>query len=73
MNKRQSKKRIKCIIDNIQTINLNENEFLLFRYDPKKNSAVDVSTFAKFISKNVTNKIVFVPTDFEMKKVIEKA
>ena len=71
MNKRQKAKKIKYIIDNIQTINLKENDFLLFRYNPIKYKPKYISDFAEIISKNTTNKIVFIPSDIEMKKVSE--
>ena len=71
MNKRQNKKKIKYIIDNIQTINLKENEFLLFRYDQIKYRPQYIAELAEIISKNITGKIVFIPNDLEMKKVSE--
>jgi len=71
MNKRQNKKKIKYIIDNIQTVNLKENEFLLFRYDQIKYRPQYIAELAKIISKDITGKIVFIPNDLEMKKVSE--
>ena len=71
MNKRQNKKKIKNIIDNIQTVNLKENEFLLFRYDQIKYRPQYIAELAEIISKNITGKIVFIPNDLEMKKVSE--
>jgi len=71
MNKRQNKKKIKYIIDNIQTVNLKENEFLLFRYDQIKYRPQYIAELAEIISKNITGKIVFIPNDLEMKKVSE--
>ena len=76
MNKRQNKKKIKYIIDNIQIVNLKENEFLLFRYDQIKYRPQYIAELAEIISKNitgkiVTGKIVFIPNDLEMKKVSE--
>ena len=68
MNKRQNKKKIKYIIDNIQTINLKENEFLLFRYDQIKYRPQYIAELAKMISNDITGKIVFIPNDLEMKK-----
>jgi len=71
MNKRQNKKKIKYIIDNIQTVNLKENEFLLFRYDQIKYRPQYIAELAEIINKNITGKIVFIPNDLEMKKVSE--
>jgi len=71
MNKRQNKKKIKYIIDNIQTVNLKENEFLLFRYDQIKYRPQYIAELAEIISKNITGKIVFIPNDLQMKKVSE--
>ena len=71
MNKRQNKKKIKYIIDNIQIVNLKENEFLLFRYDQIKYRPQYIAELAEIISKNITGKIVFIPNDLEMKKVSE--
>jgi len=71
MNKRQNKKKIKYIIDNIQTVNLKENEFLLFRYDQIKYRLQYIAELAEIISKNITGKIVFIPNDLQMKKVSE--
>jgi len=71
MNKRQNKKKIKYIIDNIQIVNLKENEFLLFRYDQIKYRPQYIAELAEIISKNITGKIVFIPNDLQMKKVSE--
>ena len=71
MNKRQNKKKIKYIIDNIQTVNLKENEFLLFRYDQIKYRPQYIAELAEMIRNDSTGKIVFIPNDLEMKKVSE--
>jgi len=71
MNKRQNKKKIKYIIDNIQILNLKENEFLLFIYDQIKYRPQYIAELAEIISKNITGKIVFIPNDLQMKKVSE--
>jgi len=71
MNKRQNKKKIKYIIDNIQTVNLKENEFLLFRYDQIKYRPQYIAELAEMIRNDITGKIVFIPNDLEMKKVSE--
>jgi len=72
LNKRQNKKKIKYILNNIQTINLKENEFLLFRFDTNKWKPKDLADFSQQISENITSKIIFIPSDLEMKKVIEQ-
>jgi len=67
MNKRQNKKKIKYVIDNIQKVVLNDGEFLVFQYDKSKYQ--DIAEMAKYIQKGLTTKVVFLPSDFEMKKV----
>ena len=53
MNKRQIKKKIKYIIDNIQTVNLKENEFLLFRYDQIKYRPQYIAELAEMIRNDI--------------------
>lgn len=70
MNKRQNKKKLKYIIDNIQIVNLKENEFLLFRYN-KNTDYKTMSEFANYINRFLSKKAIFVPTEFEVKKIIQ--
>lgn len=71
MNKRQHKNKIKYIIDNIQTINLKENEVLLFKYDETKYNRETVVNFADFIKNQIAQKVLFVPISWDIKKISE--
>jgi O-succinylbenzoate synthase len=71
MKKRLLKKKVKYIIDNIQTVKLQEGEFLAFRFDTNKWSPAQMEQFAKYIKENVSTKVFFVPKDIDMRKVIE--
>lgn len=71
MNKRIHKKKMKFIIDNIQQVKLNENEFLIFRFDENKWKPDYMKLFAQYIKENVSNKVFFVPKDIEMIKGTE--
>lgn len=71
MNKRIKKKKIKYIIDNIQKVNLQDNDTLIFRYNDEKYSLEAVSRFAQIISEQVTKKAIFVPKEWDMVKTCE--
>jgi len=72
MNKRQNKKKIKYVIDNIQKVNLDEGEFLVFQYDKEKYRFQDIAEMAEYIKKGLTTKVIFLPSDFKMKKVKDR-
>ena len=71
MNKRIHKKKMKFVIDNIQQVKLREGEFLVFRFDPNKQSPQNIEYFANRVKENVSSKILFVPTDMQMIKASE--
>lgn len=71
MNKRQHKKKVKCIVDNIKRINLKENDILLFRYDDTKYGCDTVANFADFIKEVITQRLIFVPISWDIKKIRE--
>ena len=72
MNKRQRKKRNKCIIDNIQKINLQEDDVLVFKFDNQMTHEA-LERYAEYIKQNVSNKIIFIPKDTELVKVSDKS
>lgn len=71
MNKRQRKKKIKLVIENISKVNLGENDILVFKYDNSKYSVKTINDFANHIRNSITNKFVFIPRSFETFKVNE--
>lgn len=72
MNKRIKKKKVKYTVNNIQKLSLNSDEFLVFRFNTKDFRLDEIDKFSKIISARVSNKIVFVPIEFEMIKVCNK-
>lgn len=61
---------MKYVINNIQKINLTENDVLLFRYDDKYNLE-SIKNFAYAVKKQLTNKFLFVPISWDIKKITE--
>ncbi len=72
MNKRVKKKNIKNIIKNVQKMTLNENEFLVFKYDENKYRLDFIAEFMQMIRDNVTGRVIGIPNDIKMIKVEEK-
>jgi hypothetical protein len=69
MNKRIKKKKINQAIKNIQTLILEENEFLVFRFDKEVWNVENIANFAEYIKNKVSNKVIFVPNDMQIIKV----
>jgi hypothetical protein len=65
MNKRIKKKKVKCILNNVQKYGLKDNEFLVFKYDIKKFKSAEIQKCAEQLREIVSDKILFVPTDFQ--------
>ena len=71
MSKRQRKKRNKYIIDNIQKINLQEDDILVFKFNNKMTHEA-LKRYAEYIKQNVSNKIIFILKNTELVKVTDK-
>lgn len=69
MNKRQNKKKIKYIIDNIQKLTLNENDMLIFKVNINKIKPNVAMKFAEFISEQIPDhKFILIPTGSNLSK-----
>jgi len=69
MNKRLKKKNLAYLINNIQKVNLQDGEFLVFKFDTNKYTIEQMNRVAKDIRENISAKVLLVPKDLEMLKV----
>lgn len=72
MNKRLKKKNLAYLINNIQKVNLQDGEFLVFKFDTNKYTIEQMNRVAKDIRENISAKVLLVPKDLEMLKVKEQ-
>ena len=68
MNKRQHKKKIKYIIDNIQTLNLKEDDILVFKVNIKKVGIREANMFLTYVKGSISNKLLLIPVGSDLSK-----
>lgn len=66
MNIRQKKKQKTIFIKELTRLNLSPEEILVFYFDPKTYRPESMDRFNEYVKKNISNKIIFIPKEFEM-------
>lgn len=66
MNKRQRKKKLKNIFNDIKVLNLKEGDLLVFKVDTNKVHYSLVARYVEYIREKITTDIVVIPTKTDL-------